>query len=156
MLQSQVPKQNQLKMAKVRVNSDKVQYTKDLIEARYDYQTTQVEVDQQGCYVATPQTTQYTFQTQRKVMWIYLTHLLTYLLMAITLDGAEAIYDPSPSHYLLGCSGHSRLVGPLLFQLCFSDLTHLELSYSYSSSSFLAISLGFTVLVEIFAYVTIF
>ena len=27
---------------------------------------------------------------------------------------------PSPSHSVLGCSGHSGPVGPLLFQLCFS------------------------------------
>ena len=27
---------------------------------------------------------------------------------------------PSPSHSVLGCSGHSGSVGPLLFQLCFS------------------------------------
>ena len=54
-------------MAKVRVNSEKVKYTETHIEAQYDYETTRVEVDTDGSYVATPQTTQYTFQTQRKV-----------------------------------------------------------------------------------------
>ena len=33
---------------------------------------------------------------------------------------AQAINDPPPSHSVLGCSGHSGPVGPLLFQLCFS------------------------------------
>ena len=42
------------------------------------------------------------------------------LLTPIAPSGAQAIYDPSPSHSVLGCSGHSRPVGPLLFQLCFS------------------------------------
>ncbi|KAL8615604.1 Inositol-3-phosphate synthase 1-A [Nucella lapillus] len=54
-------------MAKVRVNSDKVKYTSDYIEAHYDYETTHVEVDKDGSYVATPATTQFTFQTDRKV-----------------------------------------------------------------------------------------
>ena len=40
--------------------------------------------------------------------------------MPIAPSGAQAINDPSPSHSVLGCSGHSRPVGPLLFQLCFS------------------------------------
>lgn len=55
------------KMAKVRVNSEKVKYTPEHIEARYDYETTHVEVDTDGSYVATPQTTRFTFQTQRQV-----------------------------------------------------------------------------------------
>ena len=42
------------------------------------------------------------------------------LLMPIAPGGAWAIYDPSPSHSVLGCFGNSRTVGPLLFQLCFS------------------------------------
>ena len=46
--------------------------------------------------------------------------VLTYLLMPIAPGGAQAIYDPTPSHSVLGCSGHSGPVGPLLFQLCFS------------------------------------
>lgn len=54
-------------MAAVRVNSEKVRYTEEHIEAQYDYQTTRVDVDQGGSYVATPQTTRYTFRTQRKV-----------------------------------------------------------------------------------------
>ena len=45
---------------------------------------------------------------------------LTYLLMPIAPGGAQAINDPSLSHSVLGCSGHSGPVGPLLFQLCFS------------------------------------
>ena len=40
--------------------------------------------------------------------------------MPIAPVGTWAIYDHSPSHSVLGCSGHSRPVGPLLFQLCFS------------------------------------
>ena len=40
--------------------------------------------------------------------------------MPIAPGGAQAIYDPSQSHSVLGCSGHSSPVGPLLFQLCFS------------------------------------
>ena len=48
--------------------------------------------------------------------------LTTYLLTPIAPGGAQAINDPSPSHSLLGCSGHSRPVGHLLFQLCFSVL----------------------------------
>ena len=42
------------------------------------------------------------------------------LLVPIAPGGALAINDPSPSHSVLGCSGHSGPVGPLLFQLCFS------------------------------------
>ena len=42
------------------------------------------------------------------------------LLTPIVPGGALAISDPSPSHSVLGCSGHSTQVGPLLFQLCFS------------------------------------
>ena len=42
------------------------------------------------------------------------------VLMPIAPSGAQAIYDPSPSHSVLGCSGHSSPVGPLLVQLCFS------------------------------------
>ena len=49
-----------------------------------------------------------------------------YLLMPIAPGGAQAIYDPSPSHSVLGCSGHSSLVGPLLFQLCFSGSVTCE------------------------------
>ena len=44
----------------------------------------------------------------------------TYLLMPIAPGGAQAIYDPSPSHSVLGGSGHSGPVGPLLSQLCSS------------------------------------
>ena len=40
--------------------------------------------------------------------------------MPIAPGGAQTIYDPSPSHSVLGCSGHSSPIGPLLFQLCFS------------------------------------
>ena len=58
-------------MVKVRVNSDKVKYTPEHIEARYDYETTQVEADPDGGYVATPQTTCFTFQTKRQVCWIF-------------------------------------------------------------------------------------
>nr|KAG5686075.1 hypothetical protein BaRGS_030690 [Batillaria attramentaria] len=54
-------------MTQVRVNSEKVRYTEEHIEADYDYQTTRVDVDDSGRYVATPQTTRYTFRTQRKV-----------------------------------------------------------------------------------------
>ena len=46
--------------------------------------------------------------------------ITTYLLMPIAPGGAKAIYNPSPSPSVLGCSCHSRPVGPLLFQLCFS------------------------------------
>ena len=49
----------------------------------------------------------------------------TYLLMPITPGGAQAINDPLPSHSVLGCSGHSGPVGPLLFQLCFSVSPYL-------------------------------
>ena len=42
------------------------------------------------------------------------------LLMPIAPGGAQAINDPSPAHSVLSCSGQSRPVGPLLFQLCFS------------------------------------
>ena len=42
------------------------------------------------------------------------------LLIPIASSRAKAIYDPSPSHSVLGCSGHSRPVSPLLFQLSFS------------------------------------
>ena len=48
--------------------------------------------------------------------------LTTYLLTPFAPGGAQAINDPSPSHSLLGCSGHSRPVGHLLFQLYFSVL----------------------------------
>ena len=48
--------------------------------------------------------------------------LTTYLLTPIAPGGAQAINDPSPSHSLLGCSGLSRPVGHLLFQLYFSVL----------------------------------
>ena len=51
-----------------------------------------------------------------------LTYLLTYLLMPIAPSGSKAIYDPSSPHSVLGCSGHSRPVSPLLFQLSFSVL----------------------------------
>nr|KAG5686074.1 hypothetical protein BaRGS_030689 [Batillaria attramentaria] len=54
-------------MDSVRVNSEKVRYTDVHIEADYDYQTTRVDIDHSGRYVATPQTTRYTFRTQRKV-----------------------------------------------------------------------------------------
>ena len=47
-------------------------------------------------------------------------HGIDYLRMPIAPSGAYVINDPSPSHSVLGCSGHSRPVGPLLFQLCFS------------------------------------
>ena len=58
-------------MAKVRVNSERVKYTPEHIEARFKYETTHVEVDQDGTYVATPQTTDYTFQTHRQVCWSF-------------------------------------------------------------------------------------
>ncbi|KAK7098960.1 uncharacterized protein [Littorina saxatilis] len=54
-------------MAKVHVNSDKVKYTSEFIEAKYDYMTTGVEVDKDGRYIATPQTTHFTFKTEQKV-----------------------------------------------------------------------------------------
>lgn len=54
-------------MAEIKVNSPNVKYTKDCIEAQYDYQTTKVSRDIHGAYVATPQTTRYTFKTDRKV-----------------------------------------------------------------------------------------
>ena len=38
----------------------------------------------------------------------------------IFIHGAQAINGTSPSHSVLGCSGHTGSVGPLLFQLCFS------------------------------------
>ena len=44
----------------------------------------------------------------------------TCLHMPIAPGGAQAIYDPSPAHSVLGCSRHSGPVGPLLFQLCFN------------------------------------
>ena len=48
--------------------------------------------------------------------------LLTYLLLYPLLapSGAQAIYNPPPSHSVLGCSGHSSPVGPLLLKLYFS------------------------------------
>ena len=36
------------------------------------------------------------------------------LLLPIAPGGAQAIYDSSPSHSVLGCSGHSSPVGPLV------------------------------------------
>lgn len=54
-------------MATVKVNSPKVTYTKDFIEAQYDYQTTNVSRDIHGSYVATPTSTRYTFKTSRRV-----------------------------------------------------------------------------------------
>ena len=54
-------------MVKVHVNSEKVTYTPEHIEACYDYETTQVEVNPDGGYVATPLTTRFTFQTKRQV-----------------------------------------------------------------------------------------
>lgn len=54
-------------MTSVRVNSEKVRYTGEHIEADYDYQTTRVAVDRNGQFVATPETTRYTFRTQTKV-----------------------------------------------------------------------------------------
>lgn len=54
-------------MVKVHVNSEKVTYTPEHIEARYDYEATQVEVNPDGGYVATPLTTRFTFQTKRQV-----------------------------------------------------------------------------------------
>ena len=44
--------------------------------------------------------------------------LLTYL--CPSLRWSIGLNDPSPSHSVLGCSGHSGPVIPLLFQLCFS------------------------------------
>ena len=58
-------------MVKVHVNSEKVTYTPEHIEACYDYETTQVEVNPDGGYVATPLTTRFTFQTKRQVCWIF-------------------------------------------------------------------------------------
>lgn len=51
----------------VRVKSDKVRYTDAYIEAVYDYNTTAVEKDENGGYVATPHNTRFTFRTKRKV-----------------------------------------------------------------------------------------
>ena len=56
----------------------------------------------------------------RTVSFIQRASYSTYLLMPIAPGGAFAIKDPSPSHSVLGCSGYSGPVGPLLFQLCFS------------------------------------
>lgn len=53
----------------VRVQSEKVRYTKEHIEAQYEYQTTRVEREPDGSLVAIPETTTYTFQTHRKVMF---------------------------------------------------------------------------------------
>ena len=55
------------KMAKVQVNSDKVKYSKEYIEAEYRYETTQVEQTPSGSFIATPQSTHYRFKTERKV-----------------------------------------------------------------------------------------
>lgn len=54
-------------MAAVKVNSANVTYSKDFIEAQYDYQTTSVTRDKHGAYLATPTTTRYTFKTDRRV-----------------------------------------------------------------------------------------
>jgi len=50
----------------LKVESPNVQYTSDCIESKYDYQSTQLEV-QGDTLVATPVTTQYEFRTQRQV-----------------------------------------------------------------------------------------
>ena len=49
-------------------------------------------------------------------------YFLTYLCPSLPVEHRPSfcLGDPSPSHSVLGCSGHSGLVGPLLFQLCFS------------------------------------
>ena len=52
-------------------------------------------------------------------------YLVTYLCPSLPVEHRPSTTprhrnDPPPSHSVLGCSGHSRPVGPLLFQLCFS------------------------------------
>ena len=54
-------------MSAIKVNSPNVTYTKDYIEAQYDYQTTSVSRDIHGSYIATPTCTRYTFKTERRV-----------------------------------------------------------------------------------------
>ena len=49
-------------------------------------------------------------------------YLFTYLLTYAHRSQWSIGHDPPPSHSVLGCSCHSRPVGPLLFQLCFSVL----------------------------------
>ena len=45
---------------------------------------------------------------------IYMYRCILTLLMPIAHGGAEAINDPSPSHSVLGCSGHFGPVGPMI------------------------------------------
>ena len=60
--------------------------------------------------------------------------LTTYLLTPIAPGGAQAINDPSPSHTLLGCSGHSRpfwsLAVSALLQCIASNCCEAGLSFS--------------------------
>ncbi|XP_033175096.1 inositol-3-phosphate synthase 1-B isoform X1 [Bombus impatiens] len=52
---------------KIRVESPKVKYTEDYIEAQYEYQTTNVTEDNSGNYTVTPVTTNLLIRTQLKV-----------------------------------------------------------------------------------------
>ncbi|XP_076282248.1 inositol-3-phosphate synthase isoform X1 [Lasioglossum baleicum] len=52
---------------KIRVESPKVKYTEDYIEAQYDYQTTDVTEDDDSKYTAKPVSTQLLIRTQLKV-----------------------------------------------------------------------------------------
>ena len=47
------------------------------------------------------------------------TSLLTYLCPSLPLEHRPSTI-PQPLHSVLGCSGHSGSIGPVLFQLCFS------------------------------------
>ncbi len=48
------------------VQSPNVHYTEECIESQYSYETTKVQCEH-GKYIATPEKTNYTFRTQRKV-----------------------------------------------------------------------------------------
>ena len=54
----------------------------------------------------------------RKVTREGIEYLLTFFRPSLPVEHRPS--TTSPSHCVLGCSGRSRPVGPLLFQLCFS------------------------------------
>lgn len=54
-------------MAKVKINSPNVNYTEEYIESKYEYHTSKVNTGQDGTINVTPETTKYTFRTERKV-----------------------------------------------------------------------------------------
>lgn len=54
-------------MAKVKINSPNVNYSEEYIESNYEYHTSQVLTGRDGTINVTPETTKYTFRTERKV-----------------------------------------------------------------------------------------